>query len=111
MGNKNIHTRQPSHKVLPLLQNDFFDAMYIDGNQNTSSMLEDSVLCDTELKPNGYSIMDYINWGNGEEDTHNTVCILIFANALTKIKMLLIFICNTPVWVAKNHLQKALVRK
>ena len=73
----------------------FFDAMYIDGNHNSSSILEDSVLCDRKFKPNGYSIMDYINWGNGEENTHNTVCI--FANAHTKIKMVLIFICNNQV--------------
>ena len=43
LGNKNVHIRKPSYEVLPLLQNDFFDAIYIDGNHNLSNILEDAV--------------------------------------------------------------------
>ena len=89
LGDKNVHIRKPSYEFLPFLQNDFFDAIYIDGNHNLSNILEDAVLCYRKLKPNGYLIMDDINWGEGEENTQNTVHV--FVNAYTKNKMEVIF--------------------
>ena len=89
LGDKTVHIRKQSYEVLPLLQNDFFDTIYIDGNHNLSNILEDAVLCYRKLKPNGYLIMDDINWGEGENNTHNTVCT--FVNAYTQNKMELVF--------------------
>ena len=56
--------------------------LYIDGNHNLSSILEDAVLCYRKLKPNGYLIMDDVDWGIGEKNTKNTV--YNFVNAYTK---------------------------
>ena len=90
LGHKNVHIRKQSYEALPLLENDFFDVIYIDGNHNLSNILEDAVLSYRKLKSNGYLIMDDVNWGYGEENTQNTVNA--FVNAYTKNKMELIFI-------------------
>ena len=90
LGDKNTHIRKPSYEILPLLQNNFYDVIYIDGNHNLSSILEDAVLCYRKLKPNGYLIMDDVDWGDGEKNTKNTV--YNFVNAYTKDKMQLLYL-------------------
>ena len=100
LGNKNVHIRKPSSEVLPLLENDFFDVIYIDGNHNLSNILEDGVLSYRKLKTNGYLIMDDVNWGHGEENTQTTVNA--FVNAYTKNKMELIFIDSNQLILRKK---------
>ena len=96
LGNKNVHLRMPSYEILPLLQKDYFDVIYIDGNHYLSSILEDAVLCYRKLKSNGYLIMDDINWGGpGEANTQSTVNS--FVNAYTKHKMDLIYISENQL--------------
>ena len=100
LGDKNIHIRKPSYEVLPSFENNFFDVIYIDGNHNLSSILEDAVLSYRKLKTNGYLIMDDINWGEGEENTQATVNN--FVTAYTKNKMELIFICFNQLILRKK---------
>ena len=100
LGDKNIHLRKPSYEVLPSFENNFFDVIYIDGNHNLSSILEDAVLSYRKLKTNGYLIMDDINWGEGEENTQATVNN--FVTAYTKNKMELIFICFNQLILRKK---------
>ena len=99
LGSKNIHIRKPSYEIVPFLQNDFYDVIYVDGNHNLSSILEDSVLCYRKLKPKGYLIMDDVNWGNGENNTQSTVNA--FVNAYTKDKMELVFIDHNQLILRK----------
>jgi predicted O-methyltransferase YrrM len=101
LGNKNIHLKMPSYEILPLLQKDYFDVIYIDGNHNLSSILEDAVLSYRKLKSNGYLIMDDINWGGpGEANTQSTVNS--FVNAYTKHKMDLIYIGENQLILKKK---------
>ena len=58
------------------------------------------ILCYRKLKPNGYLIMDDINWGDGEENTNSTVNN--FVNAYTKNKMELVFICFNQLILRKK---------
>ena len=99
LGNKNVHIRNPSYEVLPFLQNDFFDAIYVDRNHNLSNILEDAVVCYRKLKPNGYLIMDDINWRDGEENTQNTV-----NNFVTLIQKIngIVFICFNQLILRKK---------
>ena len=65
-----------------------------------NSILEDAVLSCRKLKPNGYLIMDDINWGDGEENTQNTVNN--FVNACTKNETELVFICFNQLILRKK---------
>ncbi len=64
-----------SHEKIPLLQDDFFDIIYIDGNHEPEYILEDAVLSFRKLKSKGYIIFDDYNWVDSNEtdkDNHNT---------------------------------------
>ena len=94
LGIKNKHIRKPSYEILPFLQNNFYDVIYVDGNHNLSSVLEDAVLCYRKLKPNGYLILDDINLFHSTEhiQTVNT-----FVNAYTKDKMEVVYETSDPI--------------
>jgi hypothetical protein len=51
-----------SHIELNRLNDDFFDFIYIDGNHNSSNVLEDAILSFRKLKINGYLIFDDYDW-------------------------------------------------
>lgn len=51
-----------SHVEVPKLQDDFFDIVYIDGNHNSSNVMEDAVLAIRKLKSGGFMIFDDYDW-------------------------------------------------
>ena len=65
---KNVETHIPpeklnvyqnfSHKVLPYLEDEFFDLIFIDGNHEPDYVLEDGVLSFRKLKKGGVLILD-----------------------------------------------------
>lgn len=52
-----------SHEVLPTLEDDSFDIIYIDGNHEPEYVLEDAVLAFRKLKVGGRLIFDDYGWG------------------------------------------------
>ena len=63
--NIKIH-RGFSHQIIPTLNDDFFDIIYIDGNHNPEYVLEDAVLSFRKLKKGGVMIFDDYGWGGFE---------------------------------------------
>lgn len=55
-----------SNKIVPTLQDDFFDIIYIDGNHEPEYVLEDAVHCFRKLRKNGFMIFDDYGWGGPE---------------------------------------------
>ena len=47
-----------SHKIIPTLEDDFFDIIYIDGNNRSDYVLEDAILSFRKLKIGGVMIFD-----------------------------------------------------
>lgn len=47
-----------SHAVLPTLEDESFDLIYIDGNHESEYVLEDAVLAFRKLKPGGWIVFD-----------------------------------------------------
>jgi len=64
-GNKEKITvhRGYSNVVIPSLEDDFFDIIYIDGNHEPEYVLEDAVLGFRKLKKDGIMIFDDYGWG------------------------------------------------
>jgi predicted O-methyltransferase YrrM len=58
----NVH-RGYSNRVVPTLDDDSFDIIYIDGNHEPEYVLEDAVLCFRKLKCGGVLIFDDYGWG------------------------------------------------
>jgi precorrin-6B methylase 2 len=56
-GNITVH-RGYSHKIVPTLENESFDIIYIDGNHEPESVLEDAVLSFRKLKTGGVMIFN-----------------------------------------------------
>ncbi len=52
-----------SNAVVPTLDDDCFDIVYIDGNHEPEYVLEDAVLCFRKLKVGGVMIFDDYGWG------------------------------------------------
>lgn len=50
--------RDFSHKVLPTLEDESFDLIYIDGNHETHYVLEDAVMAFRKLKVGGWMVFD-----------------------------------------------------
>jgi predicted O-methyltransferase YrrM len=65
--NKMVIFRNYSHKILPQLEDSFFDIIYIDGNHEPEYVLEDAVLSFRKLKVGGFLIFDDYIWGNPDE--------------------------------------------
>jgi predicted O-methyltransferase YrrM len=60
---KLIINRGYSNTVIPTLQDNFFDIIYIDGNHEPEYVLEDAVLSFRKLKNGGIMIFDDYGWG------------------------------------------------
>jgi predicted O-methyltransferase YrrM len=52
-----------SNNIVPKLEDDFFDIIYIDGNHEPEYVLEDAVLSFRKLKVGGILIFDDYGWG------------------------------------------------
>jgi predicted O-methyltransferase YrrM len=52
-----------SNTILPTLEDDSYDIIYIDGNHEPEYVLEDAVLAFRKLKINGFLIFDDYGWG------------------------------------------------
>jgi predicted O-methyltransferase YrrM len=52
-----------SNEVLPTLEDNSFDIVYIDGNHEPEYVLEDAVLAFRKVKVGGYLIFDDYGWG------------------------------------------------
>lgn len=52
-----------SHEILPTLEDNSFDIIYIDGNHEPEYVLEDAVLAFRKLKVGGRLIFDDYGWG------------------------------------------------
>ena len=61
--NKIIINRGFSNNLIPTLQDNFFDIIYIDGNHEPEYVLEDAVLSFRKLKIGGIMIFDDYGWG------------------------------------------------
>ena len=62
-AHKIIINRGYSNNIVPQLQDDFFDIIYIDGNHEPEYVLEDAVLSFRKLKVGGILIFDDYGWG------------------------------------------------
>jgi predicted O-methyltransferase YrrM len=60
---KIIIKRGYSNSQIPLLEDNFFDIIYIDGNHQPEYVLEDAVLSFRKLNINGIMIFDDYGWG------------------------------------------------
>ena len=60
---KIIARRGYSSDIVPTLQDNFFDIIYIDGNHEPEYVLEDAVLSFRKLKTGGVMIFDDYGWG------------------------------------------------
>lgn len=56
--------RDFSNNILPNLENEYYDIIYIDGNHNKEYVLEDAVLSFRKLKLNGYLVFDDYAWND-----------------------------------------------
>ena len=63
LGDKLNIRRGFSHEMLPLLEDNSFDIIYIDGNHEPEYVLEDAVLAFRKLKAGGHLIFDDYGWG------------------------------------------------
>ncbi len=64
--------REYSYEKIPKFMNDYFDIIYIDGNQKAAYVLEDGALSLRKLKVGGYMIFD--DYGcNGDDCTKRGV--------------------------------------
>lgn len=52
-----------SHEVVPTLEDNSFDIIYIDGNHEPEYVLEDAAIAFRKLKVGGYLIFDDYGWG------------------------------------------------
>jgi hypothetical protein len=52
-----------SHEVIPTLDDNTFDIIYIDGNHEPEYVLEDAILSFRKLKVGGHIIFDDYGWG------------------------------------------------
>jgi predicted O-methyltransferase YrrM len=59
---KTIIHRGYSNQQIPLLEDNYFDIIYIDGNHNPENVLEDAVLSFRKLKQGGFLIFDDYDW-------------------------------------------------
>lgn len=53
-----------SHNVLPSLQNNYYDVIYLDGNHDKHAVLEDAILAWRKLKVGGILIFDDYGWAD-----------------------------------------------
>jgi len=60
---KIVVKRGYSNEVLPTLEDNSFDMIYIDGNHEPEYVLEDAVLAFRKVKSKGYMIFDDYGWG------------------------------------------------
>jgi hypothetical protein len=60
---KIVVKRGYSNEVLPTLEDNSFDMIYIDGNHEPEYVLEDAVLAFRKVKSKGYIIFDDYGWG------------------------------------------------
>lgn len=59
-----IHVhRGYSHQILPTLEDNMYDIIYIDGNHEPEYVLEDAVHAFRKVKPHGYIVFDDYGWG------------------------------------------------
>ena len=56
--NRIVYYKDYSHLVLPKLQNETYDLIYVDGNHESFAVLEDGVNSFRKLKPGGWIIFD-----------------------------------------------------
>ena len=61
--NKIVVKRGYSHDIVPTLEDNSFDIIYIDGNHEPEYVLEDAVIAFRKLKVGGYMIFDDYGWG------------------------------------------------
>lgn len=73
-----IH-RGYSNEVVPKLEDNFFDMIYIDGNHSPEYVLEDAVLAFRKLKVGGYMIFDDRNWPDGPDYTQRGIDAFLLA--------------------------------
>ena len=52
-----------SNNIVPTLDDNYFDIIYIDGNHEPEYVLEDAVLSFRKLKVGGYIVFDDYGWG------------------------------------------------
>ena len=64
--------RDYSHRVVPQLQDNAYNIIYIDGNHMPHAVLEDAVMCWRKLSRGGIMILDDYGWG-GEDCTQRGI--------------------------------------
>lgn len=75
-----------SHNILPSFEENTFDMIYIDGNHEQNSVLEDLVLSFRKLKNDGYLIMDDVGWGTASNgmiaflNTYKPLIDIVYSN-------------------------------
>ena len=95
----NTHYKIPSFRILPTLQNNYYDVIYIDGNHNLCNILEDAIYSVRKLKSKGYLILDDYDWNVGIKNTKSTMKAFIHAFCPSKLNFL--FIYDNQVFLQK----------
>ena len=90
-----------SHDVIPILEDNSFDIIYIDGNHEPEYVLEDAVLAFRKLKVEGYLIFDDYGWG-GPDLTQRGIDAFLKAYH-KRIDASHVAHHNTQVFVKKTH--------
>lgn len=62
-GSKIQTKRGYSHEIIPTLEDNTYDIIYIDGNHEPEYVLEDAILSFRKVKPHGYLVFDDYGWG------------------------------------------------
>lgn len=101
LGEKLKIHRGFSNEVIPSLQDDSFDIIYIDGNHEPEYVLEDAVLAFRKLKVGGYLIFDDYGWG-GPDLTQRGIDAFLKAY-YKRIDADHVGHHNTQVFVKKTH--------
>jgi len=78
--------RDFSHNAVKLLKDEYFDIIYIDGNHESYSVIEDAVLYFRKLKVGGIMIFDDIH-----DDTISNVCVNFTKYYESKLKIIHVY--------------------
>lgn len=99
LQNKILVNRGYSNIEIPKLQDNFFDIIYVDGNNEPEYVLEDAILSFRKLKIGGIMIFDDYGWG-GPDLTQRGIDAFL-SGYYKRIEIIRIDLDSTQVFIRK----------